>query len=58
MLTRNEPIVTYLNTKVSEAFVPIYPTDNFNDAKVKIWEIHYPPDVKSKAEYLEMKPTE
>ena len=58
MLTRDEPIVTFLHTKVSEAFVPIYPTDNFNDAKVKIWEIHYPPDVKSKAEYLEMKPTE
>lgn len=58
MLTQNEPLVTYLNTKGSEAFVPIYPIDNFMDAKVKIWEIHYPPDVKTNPKYLETKPSE
>ena len=58
MLTRAEPPGTFLHKKVSEAFVPIYPTDNFNNAEVKLWEIHYPPNVKSKAEYLEMKPIE
>lgn len=58
MLTRNEPYVSYLNTKRSKAFVPIYPTENFMDAKVKIWEIHYPPDIKSNPKYLETKPPE
>lgn len=58
MLARNKPSVTYLNTKGSEAFVPIYPIDNFTDAKVKIWEINYPPDIKSNPKYLETRPPE
>ena len=58
MLTHNEPNVTFLQTKGSDTFVPIYPTDNFTDAKVKIWEIYYPPDVKSNPKYLETKPPE
>lgn len=56
MLTQNEPYVTYLNTEGSEAFVPIYPTDRFNDAEVRIWEIRYPPDVKTNPKYLETRP--
>ena len=51
-------LVTFLHKKVSEAFVPIYPTDNFADAEVKIWEIQYPPDIKSNPKYLETEPSE
>lgn len=58
MLTQDEPTVTYLNTKDSESFIPIYPADNFSEAKVKIWEIHYPPDIKTNPKYLETKPSE
>lgn len=58
LLTRHEPIATFLNKQKSEAFVPIYPTDNFTDAEVKVWEIRYPPDIKSDPKYLETKPPE
>ena len=42
----------------SEIFVPVYPEDGDVTAKVKVWEINYPPDVKSNPKYLETKPTE
>ena len=58
MLTRKDPHQTFLHQQISKSFKPIYPIDNFNNAEVKLWEIHYPPNVKSKAEYLEMKPIE
>lgn len=58
MLTRKEPIVTFLHIKGSEFFIPVYPTDNFTDAEVKVWAIHYPPDIKSNPKYLETKPSE
>ena len=58
MITHNEPYIKYLHTKDSESFIPIYPADNFSEAKVKIWEIHYPPDIKTNPKYLETKPSE
>ena len=36
----------------SEAFVHVYPEDDSASAKVKIWEIHYPPDVVENPKYL------
>jgi len=38
--------------QASGALVPVYPTQNFTDAKIKIWEIHYPPDIKTDLKYL------
>ena len=42
----------------SETFVPVFPEDGDPTAKVKVWEIRYPPDVKSNPKYLEIKPPE
>ena len=39
-------------------FVPVYPKKDFAMAKVKIWEIHYPPDIKKNPKYLEEEPPE
>lgn len=36
----------------SEAFVHVYPEEDTASAKVKIWEIHYPPDVVENPKYL------
>ena len=36
----------------SNAFVPVYPVDKDDIIKVKIWEIHYPPDIKANPKYL------
>ena len=52
MLTRNDPKDTLLRGQLSEAFRPVYPTDKFADAEVKMWELHYPPDIKTDAKYL------
>ena len=40
----------------SETFVPVYPEDGDVTAKVKVWEINYPPDVKSNPKYLATEP--
>ena len=42
----------------SETFVPVYPEDGDVTAEVKVWEIRYPPDIKSDPKYLETKPPE
>ncbi len=41
----------------SEAFVPVYPEEGTEtSAKVKIWEIHYPPDTEENPKYLAKSP--
>ena len=40
----------------SEAFVPVYPENETTSAKVKIWAIHYPPDIKENSKYLAKSP--
>lgn len=53
MLTGRETATApFLREESSTAFVPIYPTNKFAKALVKVWEIHYPPDVKSNPKYL------
>ncbi len=42
----------------SSHFVPMYPQNDFSTAKVKMWEIHYPPDIKKNPKYLETEPPE
>ncbi len=46
MLTPEEPIYTLLRRRLSDAFQPVYPTENFTASPVKIWHIHYPPTSK------------
>lgn len=54
MLTRTEFATNpLLNQQYNDAFVPIYPIENFFKARVKIWEICYPPDIKTNPKYLE-----
>ena len=42
----------FLQGEPSSAFVPIYPANNFAKALVKVWEIRYPPDIRSNPKYL------
>ena len=46
----------FLRQKHSTAFVPIYPTDGDPTAEVKVWEIHYPPDIQPNPKYLATTP--
>ena len=45
----------FLQGEPSSAFVPIYPANNFAKALVKVWEIRYPPDIRSNPKYLATK---
>ena len=53
MLTGKETATApFLRGEPSIAFVPIYPTNNFAKALVKVWEIRYPSDIRSNPKYL------
>ncbi|MCY3550780.1 MAG: hypothetical protein OXH39_10020 [Candidatus Poribacteria bacterium] len=56
MLTQQQPSEVFLQGELSEAFVPVYPTENFTEASVKVWEIHYPSDIQSNPKYLATEP--
>lgn len=58
MLTQRQPPEVFLQGELSEAFVPVYPTDNFTEASVKVWEIRYPPNIQSNSKYLATEPGE
>ncbi|MYB93851.1 hypothetical protein F4167_16930 [Candidatus Poribacteria bacterium] len=45
----------FLRGEHSDAFVPVYP-ESGDAAAVKIWEIHYPPDITENPKYLETVP--
>ncbi len=38
--------------EASGSFVPVYPTSNFEVSPIKIWEIHYPPNIQTDVKYL------
>lgn len=40
----------------SPHFVPVYPQKDFPAAKVKIWEMRYPTNIKKNSKYLETEP--
>ena len=42
----------FLRGEHSTAFVPIYPTHVDAPAPIKVWEIHYPPNIKPNPKYL------
>ena len=44
----------YLCNELSDIFVPIYPTNGNDSVDFKVWEINYPPDIKTNPKYLEM----
>ena len=53
MLTAKETTTApFLRGVPSSAFVPIYPTNNFAKALVKVWEIRYPSHIRLNSKYL------
>ena len=46
----------YFRGDIPDIFVPLYPTDRNAAANVKIWEIHYPPDIQPNPKYLATEP--
>ena len=53
MFTKKDPKDSFLHGQLSDAFVPVYPKMRFADATVKVWELRYPPDIKTDGKYLE-----
>ena len=41
----------FLRGEYSEAFVPVYPTNENAGIDVKVWEIHYPPNIETNEKY-------
>lgn len=58
MLTQQQPPEVFLQNELSEAFIPIYPTENFTESEVKVWRIDYPSDIQSNPKYLATEPGE
>ncbi len=52
MLTGKDPSRSFLHGDLSDAFLPIYPKKGFNNASIKVWKLHYPPDIKTDLKYL------
>lgn len=42
----------YFREEHSDAFVPVYPIESDAPPKIKIWEIHYPPNIQPDPKYL------
>jgi len=42
----------YFRGEHSDAFVPVYPVESDAPPKIKIYEIHYPPDIQTDPKYL------
>lgn len=49
-------IQLYFRGGYNETFVPVYPGDADNSDPVRIWEIHYPSDIKTDEKYLATEP--
>ena len=52
MLVGQSPAQHFLPEQRRDAFVPVYPIENFADAPVNVWELHYPPEIVSDVKYL------
>ncbi len=52
MLTGKDPSRSFLHGELSDAFLPVYPKKDFNNASIKVWELHYPPDIKTDPKHL------
>lgn len=56
MVTGKQPEDTLLRGPLSDAFVPVYPTENFEEAVVKVWALHYSPEIQPDPKYLATTP--
>ena len=56
MVAQAQPPEVFLQGAESNTFVPVYPTDTFEESFVKVWEIYYPPDILPNPKYLATKP--
>lgn len=52
LLTKKAPHNSFLHGQLSNAFLPVYPKKDFDDAPIKIWKIQYPPDIQTDPKYL------
>ena len=52
MLTGKDPSRSFLHGELSDAFLPVYPKKDFDNASVKVWELHYPSDIKTDPKHL------
>ena len=53
MTTEKQPEDTLLRGSLSAAFVPVYPSTDFETAAVRVWELDYPPEIHPDPKYLE-----
>ena len=59
LITEKQPHNTMLRASaLSGAFVPLYPTQDFQNAPVKLWALRYPPHLQTDAKYLATHPPE
>ena len=52
MLVGREPAKYFLEGKLRDAFVPVYPKENFVEENVNVWELHYPAEIQTDDKYL------
>ncbi len=52
MLVGQHPAKHFLRGHPGDAFVPVYPRNNFSGATLNLWELHYPPDIQTDPKYL------
>ena len=48
----------FLREEHSDAFVPAYPNNDNDIAEVKVWKIHYPPEIETDDKYLATEPAD
>jgi len=48
----NFTIRLFLRGIPNDAFLPVYTIAKLGETEVKVWEIHYPPDIKPNPKYL------
>jgi len=53
MLVGRNPAKHFLKGNLSDAFLPVYPAEEFREAEVNVWELNYPSDIKPDPKYLE-----
>lgn len=42
----------FLRDEHSDIFIPVYPIDDSTAKDIKVWEVHYPPDIETDEKYL------
>ena len=58
LILTNRDLATapFASGESSESFLPLYPAENFSNARVRIWEIRYPVNIQSNLKYLATEP--